>query len=148
LSGGRKTQLHFVLDASVALRWALADESAADLRYADQVLGSLTSSRAEVPHLWHTEIAQVLGGAARRGLMSDEQCAAALLRINGLPIALDEASPPFTQPDVVRLMLALNTSGYDSQYLELATRLRLPLATLDLVLRKTSKKLGVSLYLG
>lgn len=148
MSGERKTQLRFVLDASVAIRWALADGSAADLRYADQVLGSLTSSRAVVPHLWYTEMAHVLGGAARRGLMSGEQCAAALLRINGLPIASDEANPLFKQADVVRLMLELNTSGYDSQYLEVATRLRLPLATLDLDLRKASKKLGISLYLG
>ena len=64
------------------------------------------------------------------------------------PIASDEANPLFTQADVVRLMLELNTSGYDSQYLEVATRLRLPLATLDLDLRKASKKLGISLYLG
>jgi predicted nucleic acid-binding protein len=147
LSSARKTQLRFVLDASVAVRWALADGSASDLQYADQVLGSLTSSRAVVPHLWYTEMAHVLGGAARRGLMTSEQCAAALLRINGLPIAADEATPSFSQAEIVRLMLKLKTSGYDSQYLEMATRLRLPLATLDLDLRKASKRLGVSIYL-
>jgi predicted nucleic acid-binding protein len=147
LSGEAKLQHRFVLDASVSVRWALVDGSAADLKYADQVLGSLTSSQALVPQLWYTEMVHVLGGAARRGLMSDEQCIAALLRINCLPIVADEATPSFTQADVLRLMLKLNMSGYDSQYLELAIRLRLPLATLDLDLRKACKKQGISLYL-
>ncbi len=36
--------------------------------------------------------------------------------------------------------------GYDAQYLELALRLGLPLATLDKDLRKAAKKAGVPLY--
>ncbi len=142
-----KNKPSFVLDASVAVRWALADGSSADLKYADQVLNSLESANAFVPQLWYTEMGHVLGGAVKRGLMSEEQCATALLRINGLPIKFDEVPPSHAQGEVVRLMLKLNLSGYDSQYLELSTRLGLPIATLASDLRKACKKLGLSVYL-
>ena len=38
-------------------------------------------------------------------------------------------------------------SGYDAQYLELARRGKMPLATLDKVLRKAAKRAGVAVYL-
>ena len=42
-------------------------------------------------------------------------------------------------------VLAMVLTSYDAMYLDLAVRLNLPLATLDDDLRKTAKKLGVSL---
>jgi hypothetical protein len=85
----------FVLDASVAMRWALADGSAADLKYADQVLGG--SALALV-----SRNGPRLACASRRGLRSEERCIAAHLRIKGPPIAMDEAAPSFTQAGVAR----------------------------------------------
>jgi predicted nucleic acid-binding protein len=136
----------FVLDASVAVRWALADGSASDMQYADRVLNAFKTSQGIVPALWYTEMAHVIGNAAKRGLLSFDDGVAALSRINDLPIAQDETGWRNSQTRVVRLMHELNTSGYDSQYLEIATRLNLPLATLDLDLRKAAKKVGVKLF--
>ena len=143
----KKAQTRFVLDASVTSRWALSDGSLADLRYADVVLSSLTNASALVPSLWFTELAHVLGGAVKRQLISFEHCEKSLERFNKLPIVLDDANPAQSQVKLVKLMLQLNASAYDSEYLQLASRLGLPLATLDLDLRKAAKKLGLQLYL-
>ena len=43
----------FVLDNSVAMRWLLASDKAADEKYAIAILESLRSATALVPKLWH-----------------------------------------------------------------------------------------------
>jgi predicted nucleic acid-binding protein len=140
--------VRFVLDASVAIRWALGDGSSIDMKYADKVLESFKSHQAVVPALWYTEMAHVIGNAAKRGLIPFEMCTSSLSRINSLPIAKDEANLTQSQFSVIRYMHDLGTSGYDSQYLEIAARLNLPLATLDMDLRKAARKLNISLHLG
>lgn len=57
--------MSFILDASVAMRWALLDGSSQDREYADSILTSLTESRAVVPPLWHIEIVSVLRNTAQ-----------------------------------------------------------------------------------
>jgi predicted nucleic acid-binding protein len=141
------TTVRFVLDASVAIRWALGDGSSTDIKYADKVLDSFKTHQAIVPALWYTEMAHVMGNAAKRGLIPVEICAPSISRINSLPIAKDEANLAQSQSSVIQLMQELGTSGYDSQYLEIAVRLSLPLATLDIDLRKAAKKLNVAIYL-
>jgi hypothetical protein len=55
------------------------------------------------------------------------------------------------EADIVRMRQALTTarayqrSAYESAYLDLALRARLPLATLDVPLRKAAGKAGVDL---
>jgi predicted nucleic acid-binding protein len=147
LSGPRKTTARFVLDASVSVRWALADGSATDIQYADQVLGAFKTSQGVVPNLWYTEMAHVIGGSVKRGLITHDQGVSALSRINSLLIAQDEANAQYSQANVVRLMHELSINGYDAQYLEIASRLNAPLATLDLELRKAANKAGVTIYL-
>jgi predicted nucleic acid-binding protein len=52
-----------VVDASVALAWALPDESSA---YADAVLAAVERDGLRVPELWTREIANGLAVAYRR----------------------------------------------------------------------------------
>jgi predicted nucleic acid-binding protein len=139
--------VRFVLDASVAIRWALGDGSSTDIKYADKVLDSFKTHQAIVPALWYTEMAHVMGNAAKRGLIPFEICAPSISRINSLPISKDEANLAQSQPRIIQLMQELGMSGYDSQYLEIAARLNLPLATLDIDLRKAAKKSKVAVYL-
>jgi predicted nucleic acid-binding protein len=139
--------VRFVLDASVAIRWVLGDSSPIDMKYADKVLESFKSNQAVVPALWYTEMAHMIGNAAKRGLIPFDMCAPSVARLNLLPIAKDEVNLAQSQPSVIRLMQELGTSGYDSQYLEIAVRLNLPLATLDTDLRKAAKKSNVAIYL-
>jgi predicted nucleic acid-binding protein len=64
-----------------------------------------------------------------------------------LPIELDAAAPAGVQLAVAAISREFKLSGYDAQYLELARRLNLPIATLDRDLRKAAKKAKVPTYL-
>lgn len=96
--------------------------------------------------MWHLEIANGLVVAERRGILTSSDGMLALLQLEQLCAqALD------VEADIVPMRQALITartyqlSAYDSVYLDLALRVRLPLATLDLPLRKAAGKAGVEL---
>jgi predicted nucleic acid-binding protein len=67
-----------VVDASVALAWALPDESSA---YADAVLGIVERDGLRVPELWAREVANGLAVAylRKRITSADEQAFLAAL---------------------------------------------------------------------
>ena len=48
---------------------------------------------------------------------------------------------------VAAIFREFKLSGYDAQYLELARRFSLPIATLDKELRNAAKKAGMPIYL-
>ena len=73
-----------VLDASLALRWFLEDET--DRKYNLAVLASLSEKRAIVPVLWFYEVGNGLLMAHRRKRISLEQIEAFLGRLKALPI--------------------------------------------------------------
>ncbi len=136
----------FVLDASVTIRWALNDGSVTDCIYADQVLDSLVSEMAWVPALWYTEIIHVLRCAEEAGKFGESVLAGFFYRLSQLPIQLDSAPLSAIQLAVAAISREFKLSGYDAQYLELATRRHLPIATLDKDLRKAAQKAGVAIY--
>ncbi|TAL89385.1 MAG: VapC toxin family PIN domain ribonuclease [Candidimonas sp.] len=137
----------FVLDNSVSIRWALLDGSAADRAYADQVLDSLHGASAQVPALWYTETVHVLRGYENDGKLGESALAGFVYWLGQLPISLDAASPAGTQLAVAAVSREFKLSGYDAQYLELAKRKNLPIATLDKELRKAAKKTNVPVFL-
>ena len=137
----------FVLDASVTIRWALHDGSAADRNYADQVLDSFAATFALVPALWYTETIHILRCAEDDGKFGESALTGFVYRLGQLPIELDAAAPSGVQLAVAAISREFKLTGYDAQYLELARRRNLPLATLDKDLRKASKKSGVPIYL-
>jgi predicted nucleic acid-binding protein len=137
----------FVLDASVTIRWALQDGSPADRKYADQVLDSFAVTFALVPALWYTETIHVLRCAEDEGKFGESALAGFVYRLGQLPIELDAAAPSGVQLAVAAISREFKLTGYDAQYLELARRRNMPLATLDKDLRKASKKAGVPIYL-
>lgn len=134
----------FVLDASVALRWFLANPVPAYARRVSRLM--LGGARAEVPALWHLEMANGLAVALRRGIVTDADADQALTDIERL---LGQAIK--TDPALVSVRQALTTartfqlSAYDAVYLDLARRERLPLATLDDDLRAAAARAGVAL---
>jgi predicted nucleic acid-binding protein len=137
----------FVLDASVTIRWAMQDGSVTDRNYADSVLDSLADSVAWVPALWYTEVIHVLRGAETRNLIGESTTTEFVSRLNQLPIKVDERPMPESQLSVASLSREFNLSGYDAQYLELAVRLGLPIASLDKGLVKAAKKKTLNHYL-
>lgn len=134
----------FVLDASVALSWTLDNPVPPSAARAKQEL--LTGTRAVAPALWHLEIANGLVVAERRGILTSSDATLALLQLEQLCAQALEI-----ETDIVPMRQALTTarayhlSAYDSVYLDLALRARLPLATLDIALRKAAGKTGVQL---
>lgn len=137
----------FVLDASVAIRWALQDGSESDRIYADQVLDSFGAASAWVPALWYTEMIHVLRCAEENGKFGESALTEFVYRLAQLPITYDSADPSGIQLAVAAMSREFKLSGYDAQYLELARRRNLPLATLDKDLRKAAKKACVPIYL-
>ena len=137
----------FVLDASVTIRWALQDGSTADRIYADLVLESLEMAYIWVPALWYTETIHVLRCAEDDGKLGESALTEFVYRLGQLPIEADAAAPSGIQLAVAAISREFKLSGYDAQYLELARRHQLPLATLDKDLRKAAKKAGVAIYL-
>jgi predicted nucleic acid-binding protein len=134
----------FVLDASVALGWVLDNPVPASATRAKHAL--LSGSRAVVPAFWHLEIANGLVVAEHRGILTSSDAVLALLQLEQLCAQAVEI-----EADIVPMRQAFMTartyqlSAYDSEYLDLALRVRLPLATLDVPLRKAAGKAGVEL---
>lgn len=134
----------FVLDASVALGWTLDNPVPPAATRAKQAL--LSGTRAVAPALWHLEIANGLAVAERRGILTSSDAMLALLQLEQLCAQALEI-----EAEIVPMRQALTTartyelSAYDSVYLNLALRAQLPLATLDLALRKAARKVGVGL---
>lgn len=134
----------FVLDASVALGWTLDNPVPPAATRAKLAL--LSGTKAVVPALWHLEVANGLVVAERRGILASSDATMALLQLEQLCAQALEI-----QADIVPMRQALTTartyhlSAYDSVYLDLALRAQLPLATLDLALRKAAGRAGVEL---
>lgn len=120
----------FVLDNSVTMRWCFDKGSHS---YADAVLHRLGAAgeQAFVPVLWRYEVSAVLTRAVKMGALTAQQAEAFLTNLAALPIAVDVHSGECVLTDVHRLAVAQGLTSYDAAYLELALRLKLPLATLD-----------------
>jgi predicted nucleic acid-binding protein len=121
--------LTFVLDASVAVAFVLAEpEQAAAVELA---LGRLESERAVVPAIWQVEVGNALVFSRRRERISDQEFRRALEDLMALPIDVDPGASTTAFQGVVPLAQAHGLTVYDACYLELALRRSLPLATLD-----------------
>jgi len=132
----------FVLDASVALKWFLEDES--DRQYSLHILARLSEQRAAVPLLWFYEVGNGLVMAYRRKRITLEQADGFLTRLKTLPIdAVQEA--PGEILDLRALARTQQLTTYDAAYLAMASRLNLPLATTDSGLRRSAAAAGIAL---
>jgi predicted nucleic acid-binding protein len=118
----------FVLDASVALKWFLEDES--DRKYSLQILVRLSEQRAVVPLLWFYEVGNELVMAYRRKRITLEQVDGFLTRLKTLPIDAAQEDPAHIL-DLPALARIHELTTYDAAYLATASRLNLPLATTD-----------------
>jgi predicted nucleic acid-binding protein len=131
--------MSFVLDASITLAWAFADE---DEPRAMLALERLRRSSASVPSLWWTEIGNTLIVAERRGRMSVADTTSFLREIKQLGLITDRNG---VIDDALALAREHRLTVYDACYLELALRDSIPLATLDGTLRAAARTMRVPL---
>ncbi|HUH93934.1 MAG TPA: type II toxin-antitoxin system VapC family toxin [Casimicrobiaceae bacterium] len=118
--------MNFVLDCSVTMTWFFEDEIDPAGR---ALLDRATEGEAVVPAIWAGEVANALLTAERRGKMTRAKVDEDAELLARLPIGVDRTSA--TPADLIALARRYQLSSYDSSYLELALRLRLPLATRD-----------------
>ena len=130
----------WIVDASLTLGWYLKDED--DRTYNLDVLAGLKTNGALVPFLWTYEVANGLVMAHRRKRLAESDIATILQSLKALPITVDA-------PDADKVMqlpvLALKhqLTAYDTAYIELALRLKLPIATKDAAMKRAMTTCGI-----
>lgn len=130
-----------VLDSSAALAWQFEDEhNEQTLR----VLEHVVEAGAVVPALWRYEVANGLQMALKRGRIDAARRDRMLDRLGALDIVIDDESPVHAWSATLALSDLYGLTVYDAACLELAQRLRLPLATLDRALVEAARRAGVS----
>ena len=116
--------MRFVVDASVAVKWLVAEE---DADIADQLAAS--GQELHAPRLMASEVANVLWRKARVGQMERADAAAAMALLADMPVRWNDDET--VSADAVRLALALDHPVYDCMYLALAHRIGATVVTAD-----------------
>lgn len=130
-----------VIDASVVGAWAFADERSAK---SAPLLTRVGQHGARVPAHWPLEVLNLLLSAERRGRMARGERNEFLKMLGRLPIRVEAASIIEVER-IVDLADAHKLTSYDAGYLELAFRMRLPLATKDEQLAEAGPRIGVEI---
>ncbi len=99
-----------------------------------------------VPVTWGLEVANVIAGAEAKNLATEARSAEFLEMLEDLDIDVDSATFAHAMSDTLQLARRYRLSAYDASYLELALRLGIPLATLDVDLQGAAKKAGVKKF--
>jgi predicted nucleic acid-binding protein len=134
--------MSLVLDSSVALAWVYADETTdAVLR----LFNDVSQRGAWVPGLWRWEIANVLQLNVRRGRHTGDFRDGALASLALLPVKVDAEADRQAWSATLYLAERHGLTVYDAAYLEIASRRKIPLATLDRQLRAAATSDGVQL---
>lgn len=133
-----------VVDASIALAWALPDETSS---YADAVLAVVEREGLRVPDLWAREVANGLAVAHLRKRITSPDEKAFLTALSHLSI---EVEATYAAVGVIRdgtaAAMRYGLTAYDAAYVDLASRERLVLATLDAAMRKAAEQSGVTIF--
>lgn len=131
----------WVVDSSIALAWALPDETSKE---ADRFLSRISiRSILWVPALWWYEIANALLMAQRRKRLGEAERMRLMELYRRLPIRTDMALDSDILWRLHTLAIEYNLSAYDAAYLELAQRRGLGLATVDRTLRFAAQRAGI-----
>ena len=132
----------FILDCSIAMSWCFEDEIT---EYSEKVLESLTKAKAFVPAIWSLEVANVILFAEKKGRLTRAKATAFIESVRALPIIYDDNMQVATST-TLEIARGTDLTIYDASYLELALRLRMPLATFDKDLRKAAQRNKIDLY--
>lgn len=127
-----------VIDCSVFLSWSLADE---EEPVAVSTMNHVIATGGVVPKIWWYELRNALLMNERRGRITTQQLVETLADCSELGVETDDH-----HDDAVLLGLARQhtLTVYDAAYLEVASRRRLPLATLDRRLSAAARAADVS----
>ena len=122
------------------MAWCFADESTPQTL---EIQERLVSEAAIVPAHWFLEVANVLAMAEERKRISSNDAQQFVQLLSILDIQVDEDSSRRAFDHLLPLCRAHGLTSYDAAYLDLVMRRRLPLASLDDVLRQAATNLGL-----
>jgi predicted nucleic acid-binding protein len=134
--------MSLVLDASATLAWLLPEELTGAIT---EVFDRIADDCAWVPPLWRIEVANSLTVNLRRGRITPLRRSESLVDLQLLTILCDPETDHHLWSRTLELADRHQLTVYDAIYLELALRLKFPLATLDDALRKAAQQEGVPL---
>jgi predicted nucleic acid-binding protein len=132
----------FVIDASVIVSWRDPRE---ENSYGLDILRCLSREHAITPIICCMEVNNVLRHFEKRKVIAHDTIQETIDFIAGLPISLDYNPIEFRMPHIMKLSREHDLTIYDACYLELASRLDLPLATMDKKLTEAVKNAGLAL---
>jgi predicted nucleic acid-binding protein len=133
--------MDWVIDSSIALAWALPDETAKE---AERFLSRISVTMVLwVPALWWYEMANALLMAQRRERLTETERIRLIELYRKLPIRTDRMLDSNIMERFQTLAIEYRLSAYDAAYLELAQRRGLGLATVDRPLRLAAQKAGI-----
>lgn len=130
----------FVADNSVTVAWFIASQ--ADSK-TDALLGRAASEDVHVPFVWRAEFAATLLTLTHNRRLQPARVPAILDEIDRLDL-VEDATPPSVR-SLIDIGRRNALSAYDASYLELALRLKLPLAARDATLRRAAERAGILL---
>ncbi|OGA24469.1 MAG: hypothetical protein A3H34_03805 [Betaproteobacteria bacterium RIFCSPLOWO2_02_FULL_67_19] len=130
----------FVADNSVIVAWFIASQASART---NALLERAAIGDVHVPFIWRAEFAATLLALSHGRRLQPARIPAMLDELERLELVHD-ATPPAAR-SLIELGRRHALSAYDACYLELALRLRLPLAARDAPLRKAAERAGVAL---
>ena len=134
-----------VVDASISLAWLFGDEATAGTW---ALLDRARGDGLVQPMLWPFEVSNVLAMAERRKRVDDAEVERFIDLLGDLPVAFDDESRQRALSNTLRLARSQRLTVYDAAYLELAQRLRVPLATRDRDLIAAAGRVGVATLTG
>lgn len=126
------------MDASIAVAWVHPGQATPETDILLEHVGQGT--RVIVPALWPVEVANVLLVLERRKKLTAKERGRALTALLSLRCTVDHEMSALAFTDLSRLASELTLSVYDAAYLELAVRLKLPLACKDGPLREAARR--------
>ena len=133
----------FVLDNTVTMAWCFTEEATEFTKTLLSRLSNLTDT-AIVPALWLYEVVNVTGLAVRKGRITEEKAHAFLESLADPPIEIEHPTRRQMFVSVRALASQHKLTAYDASYLELATRHKLPIASLDNALSRAAREAGVT----
>jgi len=129
-----------VLDASMTIAWLFRNQRSERSR---SVLRRILADGATAPSIWRLEVANVLRTSVRRGHCTEVYAASCLLRLKRLRVTIDPETDQNAWGATRELSRVHNLTLYDAAYLELAVRLRQPIASLDTALLRAARTAGM-----
>ena len=127
-----------VVDASIAITWVHPSQSTTQTNALLIQIGQGT--QVVVPALWPLEMVNALLALERRKKLTAGERVTALKALQALAFTLDYEMSVLAFTELSQLASTLTLSIYDAAYLELAVRLKLPLACKDGPLRDAARR--------